>query len=82
MANISRASEEELPGRTVEELPAFQVVVIGLDIGRGRLADRLLFLGQQADFELLDDGLGDFVLDRENVGQVPVVAVRPEVPAV
>ena len=53
--------------------------MIGLDIRGLVLADRFLFLRQQGDPELLDDGLGNLVLDRENVGQVAVVAIGPDV---
>ena len=37
---------------------------------------------QQMCFQLLQDGRCDFVLDGEDVGQFPVVGVRPEMEAV
>ena len=49
-----------------------------LHILRRGLLDLLLLLGQELDLQLLDDRLGDFVLNRENVGQVAVVAGGPE----
>ena len=42
------------------------------------MLDRFLLLRQELHLELLDDGLGDLVLDRENVGQVAVEALGPE----
>ena len=39
----------------VEELPAPEIVGVGLDILGRRLLDRLLLLRQQLDLELLDD---------------------------
>ena len=57
---------------------AAQIVRVGLDILRRRLLDRLLLLRQELDLELLDDRLGDLVLNREDVGQVAVVAGGPE----
>ena len=66
----------------VIEVPALEIVVVGLDVLRRRRLDRLLLLRQQPDLQLLDDRLGDLVLDREDVGQVAVVAVGPEMRAV
>ena len=65
----------------VEELAAPQIVGVGLDIVGRRLLDRLLLLRQKLDLELLDDRLGDLVLDGEDVGEVAVVAVGPEMAA-
>ena len=54
---------------------------VGLDVVSRGLRNCLLFLRKQANFQLIDDGLGDLVLDGEDVGQVAVVAVGPDVPA-
>src|SRR5260370_26119529 len=66
----------------IEKVSASQVVRISFDASRWRLPNRLLLLREQLDLELLDNGVGDFVLDRENVGQVTVIAVGPNVAAV
>ena len=47
-------------------------------LGRAGL-DRLLFGRQEFDLESGDDGLRDLVLQREDVVQVAVVALRPDV---
>ena len=65
----------------VKELAAAQVIGVRLDVVGRRLRDRLALLRQQLDLELLDDRVGDLVLDGEDVGQVAVVAVGPDVPA-
>src|SRR5260370_8165228 len=66
----------------IEKVSASQVVRISFDASRWRLPNRLLLLREQLDLELLDNGVGDFVLDRENVGQVTVIAVGPNLAAV
>src|SRR5205814_7143917 len=61
---------------------ALEVQVVGAEIGavpdRGRVAEIL----QESRAERVDDGARDLVLDRENVGQLAVVALRPERPPV
>ena len=42
-----------------------------------RLLNRLLFLGKQFDLELIDDGVGNLILDGKNIGQVAVVTGGP-----
>ena len=63
-------------------MAALQIVVVGVDVLRRRRLDRLLLLRQQPHLELLDDRLGDLVLDGEDVGQVAVIAVGPEMRSV
>ena len=66
----------------VQELPPAQVVGVGLDVvGRG-LGDGLLLLRQELHLQLLDDRVRDFVLDGEDVGEVAIVAVGPDMAAV
>ena len=48
-------------------LPRQEIEIVGLDIVRAALLDRLLLLGQELEFQGLDDGLGDFGLQREDV---------------
>ena len=59
-------------------LPREQIELVGLDVGRAALLDRLLFLGQQLELQRRDDRLGNFVLDRENVLEVAVVTLGPD----
>ena len=63
------------------ELPAAQVELVGLHVAGRRLADRLLLAGQEPDLERRDDAADDLVLHREHVGEHPVVALGPQVPA-
>ena len=63
----------------MKEMAALEIVVVGVDVLRGRRLDRLPFAWQQLDLELIHDRLRDFVLDGEDVGQISVVAIGPEV---
>src|SRR5882762_6743024 len=69
-------------GAAVDEFPASQIVGVSLDIIRGRLGDGLLFLRQQLDLQLLDNGMGDFVLDGKDVGEIAIETFRPNVTAI
>src|ERR1700722_13136657 len=60
-------------------LPRHEIEMVGLDIVRAALLDRLLLLGQELQFQSLDDGFGDFGLQREDIVQVAIVALGPEV---
>ncbi len=60
-------------------LSGHQVQVVGLQVGRAALLDRLLFFRQQLQLQGLDDCLRNLVLQREDVVQVAVVAFGPEV---
>ena len=62
-------------------LPRHQVEVVGIEVGRAALLDRLLLLGQQLELQRLDDRFRDLVLQREDVAQVAVVALGPDVVA-
>ena len=59
-------------------LPRHQQEVVSLGAVRSAPFDRLLFSGQQPEPQRADDRLGDFVLDGEDVGQVAVVALGPD----
>ena len=48
-------------------LPRHKVQVIGFHIVRAALLDGLLLLGQELQSQSLDDRIGDFVLQREDV---------------
>ncbi len=66
-----------IAGRVV--LPRHQVELVRFRIGRRALLDRLLLGRQQLQLQRLDDGFGDLVLQREDVVQIPVEALGPEV---
>ena len=57
------------------ELDGLQVERVGLGIGRARLRRR----AEQRDLELLDHVGRDLVLDREDVVELAVVGLRPQV---
>src|SRR5882762_8887298 len=61
------------------ELPPHEVEIVSLDIVRAALLDGLLLFGQELEFQSLDDRCGDFVLQREDVVEVAVVTLGPEV---
>ena len=63
----------------MEKLATFQVIGVGLDVVSRRLCDGLLLLRQQLDFQLLDNSVRDFVLDRKDVGQIAIESFRPNV---
>ena len=42
----------------------------------------LLLLGQQLDLQLIDNGVRDLVLDGEDIGEIAVVAIGPQMPPV
>src|SRR5882762_3749905 len=63
----------------MEKLATFQVIGVGLNVVSGRLYDGLLLLGQQLHFELLDNSVRDFVLDREDVSKIAIESFRPDV---
>jgi hypothetical protein len=53
---------------------------VGLDVRRPALHVGALLVRQRLEPQRLDDGLRDLVLQREDVVQVPIVALRPDVP--
>ena len=62
-------------------LARHQVEVVGFDIGGPALLDRLLLFRQQLQLERGDDRFRNLVLDRENVLEVAVVALGPDMVA-
>ena len=75
------AEAQEVLGRVVEELAALQIEIIGLDAGRGGLANGVDLGRHQPHLQLFDDGPGDLVLDGENVGQIAIIAFGPDMAA-
>ena len=62
-------------------LPRHQIEVVGLGVVRAALLDRLLLFRQQLELQRRDDRLRDLVLHGEDVGEVAVVALGPDVAA-
>ena len=65
------------PGRV--SLASHQIQIIGLDIFRAVLLDRLLLFGQKFNFERVDDCVRYLVLEREDVVKIAIVTFRPNV---
>ena len=61
--------------------PRHEIKVVRFGAVRLPLLKRLLFLGEKRHLQRFNDGLRYLVLDLEDVGEVPVVAVGPDVPA-
>ena len=59
-------------------LPGHQVEVVGLEIRGAALLDGLLLPGQELEPERFYDGFGDLILQREDVAQVALVALGPD----
>ena len=68
---------ERRPGSDMEELAPLEIAVIGIEFHARRM-----FCGQlprqQFDAKLLDNGPGDFILQGKDVGELPVIAIGPE----
>ena len=60
------------------ELSGHQIEIVGIDVRRAALLDRLLLRRQQLHLQRIDYRLGNLVLDGENVGQVAVEPFRPK----
>src|SRR5262245_26466693 len=60
-------------------VPGQEIKLVSVEIVGRTSLDRLLFLRQKPDLEGRDDRLRDFVLEREDVGELAVVALRPDV---
>ena len=65
----------------MEKLSAAQIVLVRLEVLRRHLLDGPAFVRKQPDPQRLHDPVGDFVLHGEHVGEVPIVALRPQMPA-
>src|SRR5438094_3485858 len=68
-------------GIPVKKIATAQVVSVGLHVQSRRFADQFLFLRQQLHFQLLDDSVRDFVLDGEDVGEIAIVSLGPNMAA-
>ena len=66
----------------MQKIPAAQVVGISFNIIGRRLRDRFFLLGKKFDFELLYDRMSDFILNCEDVSQIAIKSLSPNVVAV
>ena len=66
----------------MQKIPATQVVGVSFNIIGRRLRDRFFLLGKEFDFELLYDRMGDFILNCEDVSQIAIKSLSPNVVAV
>jgi hypothetical protein len=66
----------------VEELASPQVVLIRVDVGRRHLLDRFLLVLGEHDTQCRDDAGCDLVLNRENILELAIVTLGPQLRAV
>ena len=66
----------------MQEITAAQIVGISFDVVGWSLFDRSLLLRQQLDFELLHNCVRDLILNREDVGEIAIKALCPDVAAI
>lgn len=53
----------------MEKITTAQIVIVGLDVVGRSLTDGFLFPRQELNLQLLNDGVSDLVLNREDVGR-------------
>jgi hypothetical protein len=63
------------------ELAAAEKRIISIDVGRLAFGKARLFCWAERHFERVDDPARDIVLDLENIGQIAVVTIAPEMSA-
>ncbi len=59
-----------------------EIEVVCIQVASGESDERRLGACYELDLQLLDDGMGDLILDCKNVFQHPVVTFGPQVVAV
>src|SRR5438128_8742994 len=62
----------------VEEFFCSQEEIIGSEVRGGALADRTLFLWRELGLKLVGDFLGNLALNRENIGEIAIIGLRPK----
>src|SRR6266550_9200511 len=65
-------------GRQEESFGA-AVLIEGNKIGRRSLLDGFLLVRRELRLQLLGDGLGDLALDDEDIGQIAIISLRPNI---
>src|SRR5512140_771149 len=66
----------------MEELTSAEVILIGVDVRRRHLLDRLLFIFSQNNSKGGDDARRDLILNRKHILQLTVVTLGPKLRAV
>ena len=66
----------------VQMVSAFQIQVVGVNVDRSTLRDRLSDAPDESQFELLVNGARDIVMNLEDVFQYTVVTLRPHMVAI
>ena len=79
---MRRASSRYGLGPGVRKLAAAQIVGIGLRIVSSARRQSPSSRRAEGELQLIDDGVGQFFLDGEDIGEVAIVAVGPEMVAV
>lgn len=64
---------------SVQELPDSKIVALSIEILSRGPVDGSSLSRLQLDLQLVDDCMGDFVLNGEDVSKITVIAVRPKV---
>src|SRR5437016_7354177 len=67
---------------SLHELATLQIKRVCLNVVGRYLLDRLLLLWEELHLQLIDNRVGDFVLNRKDIGQIAIVTISPHVPAV
>src|SRR5438128_1894185 len=62
----------------VEEFFCSKETVVGSYVRGGALADRTLFLWRELGLKLVGDFLGNLALNRENIGKIAIIGLRPK----
>ena len=55
-----------------------QEEIVGSEVRGGTLADRTLFLWRELSLKLVGYFLGDLALNRENIGEIAIIGLRPK----
>ena len=71
-------SSNRAEGCIVDEIFSAAIQIKCGDIGRGTYFDRSLFVRRKLGLKLIGNGGGDFTLDREHVGQIAIISLRPK----
>src|ERR1700761_7275453 len=71
-------SSNSAEGGIVHEIFRAAIQIKCGDIGGGTYFDRGLFVRRKFGLKLIGNGGGDFALDREHIGQVAVISLRPQ----
>ena len=65
-------------GHIADQFPGASVEIVGNKIAGGPFFNGSLFAGQKFRLQLVGNRFGNFTLDRENISQIAVIGLRPE----